>query len=214
MAVVAARSVADGDDSQLSRAANRHLARVDSLDAINRLVGGSAPPGAFLELLEGLPLETVDDGRLVDLARLLLGRLPLADAPPETEDSLDSPARREFRICNHAVAMLATRGLATELKVLAEGQSPQAQALVRHHLRQARQVAADSAQAYPGPTGLLDLLGRSDPRLIRNSGDLIGVLLEHLDDLQHELSHNNGFRDLWSPDGQKLGAEDDITDWL
>lgn len=214
MAVVAARSVANGDDSQLSRAANRHLAHVDSHGTINRLLNEPTPPGAFLELLESLPLDTVDDGRLADLARLLLGRVPLAADPRETEDTLDSPARREDRMCHHTVEMQAMRGLTTELKVLADGQSPQARMLIRHHMRQARQVAADNAQAHLGTTGLLDLLGRSDLRLIRNSGDLIGVLLDHLDNLQHELSRNNGFRDLWSPDGQKLGGEDDITDWL
>ncbi|RLK09511.1 hypothetical protein DER29_6015 [Micromonospora sp. M71_S20] len=214
MATVGARSVANGDDSQLSRAANRHLAHIDSLGTINRLLNEPTLPGAFLELLESLPLDTVDDGRLADLICLLLDRLPLADDPRESEDSLDSPAQREARMLNHMVEMLAMRGLATELKVLADGQPPQAQALIRHHLRKARQIAADNAQTHLNPTSLLDLLGRSDLRLIRNSGDLIGALMDHLDDLQHELSRNNGFRDLWSPNGKNLGSEDDITDWL
>ncbi len=211
-AIVSARSVANDDDSQLSRAANRHLAHIDSRGAINRLLNEPTPPGVFLELLEGLHLDTIDDGQLADLTRLLLGRLPLALW--ETEDSFDSPAQREARMCNHVVETLAKRGLATQLKVLADGRPPQAQALIRHHLRQARQVAADNAQVRLDPTGLLDLLGRSDLRLIRNSGDLISALLDHLDELQHELSRNNGFHDLWSPDGKNLGSEDDITDWL
>jgi hypothetical protein len=214
MAVVAARAAADADDSQLSRAANQYLARVDSLGTIDRLLSERIPRGAFLELLEGLRLDTVDDGRLTDLARVLLGRLPLADDLRETEGWLDSPAQREARMLNHVVEVLAMRGLARELKVLADGQPPQAQALIRHHLRQARQVAADNAQARLNPTGVLDLLGRSDLRLVRNSADLIGALLDHLDELQHELSRNNGFRDLWSRDGRDLGSEDDITDWV
>ncbi|RKN50278.1 hypothetical protein D7223_00185 [Micromonospora endolithica] len=210
---ISARSVANGDDSQLSRAANRHLAHVDSRSTIDRLLSESTPPGGFLELVESLPLDTVDDGQLADLARLLLGRL-LFTNPREDEGSFDSPAQREARMCNYAVEMLAMRGLATELKVLADGQPPQAQALIQRHLRHARQIAADNAQAHLDPAGLLDLLGRSDLRLIRNSGDLIHALLNHLDDLQHEISRNNGFRDLWSPNGKNLGSEDDITDWL
>jgi hypothetical protein len=73
-AVVAARSVAN-DDSQLSRAANRHLAHIDSRGAVNRLLNEPTSPGVFLELLEGLQLDTVDDGQVADLARLLLSRL-------------------------------------------------------------------------------------------------------------------------------------------
>ncbi|PWR07430.1 hypothetical protein DKT69_34790 [Micromonospora sicca] len=214
VAVVAARSVANDDNSQLSRAANRHLAHADTSGTINRLLNEPTPPWVFLELLEGLPLDTVDDGSLADLTRLLLGRLAHADPPPETEGSFDSPTQREARMCNHAVERMAMRGLVTELKVLADGQPFHAQTLIRHHLRQARQAAAGKAQARVDPTGLLDLLGRSDLRLIRNSADLISALLDHLDDLQHELSRNNGFRDLWSPNGKNLGSEDDITDWL
>lgn len=214
MAALAARTVANGDDSQLARAANRHLARIDSRGTINRLLNQPTPPGTFLELLENLPLDTVDDRQLADLARLMLRRLPLADDPQETEDSPDSPAQRKARMRHHVVGMLAMRGLATELKVLADAQPPQEQALICPYQRQARQVAADNAQTSLDPTDLLDLLGRSDLRLIRNPGDLIDVLLHHLDELQHELSRNNGFRDLWSPDGRNLGSEDDITDWL
>lgn len=215
LAVAAARSVANGDDSQLSRAANRHLARADSPGTIDRLLSESTPPAAFLELLEALSLDTVDDGRLAVLARLLLGRGPLADdGPGETERWHDSPAQREARMRYRVVEMLAMRGLATELKGLADGQPPHAQALIRHHLHQARQVAADKAQVRLGPTGLLNLLGRSDLRLIRNSAELIGALLDHFDELQHEISRNHGFRDLWSPNGKNLGSEDDITDWV
>jgi hypothetical protein len=215
VALVAARSVADGDDSLLSRAANRYLAGIDSHGTIDRLLSEPIPPSAVLKLLEGLQLDSVDDGRLAALARLLLGRLPLADDDPrETKGWLDSPALRGARMRNHAVEMLAMRGLVTELRKLTDGQPPQEQALIRHHLRQARQVAADNAHCRLGPSHLLDLLGRSDPRLIRNSADLIRALLDHFDELQHEISRNNGFRDLWSPNGKDLGSEDDITDWV
>jgi hypothetical protein len=115
---------------------------------------------------------------------------------------------------NRAVEMLALRGLVTELRLLADGQPPPEQALIRHYLRPARQAAADNAQARLHPSDLLNLLGRSDLRLIRNSSDLVGALLDHFDELQHEISRNNGFRDPWSPNGNDLGSEDDITDWV
>ncbi|WBC04257.1 hypothetical protein [Micromonospora sp. WMMA1976] len=209
-----ARSVANDGDSQLSRAASRHLAGIDAPDSINRLLTEASSPGVFLASLEGLPLDTLGDGSLIDLTRLLLGRLPSAEASEGIEDSFDSPSQREGRMCGYTVARMADRGLVRELQMLVDGQSPQAQALIRHHLRHARQVAADNAQARLNPTSLLNLLGRSDLRLIRNSGDLIRVLLDHFDELQHEISRNNGFRDLWSPDGRSLGSEDDITDWV
>lgn len=215
-AVVTARSVANGDGSQLSRAANRYLAHLDSNGTIDRLLSAPIPSGAFLELLEGLRLDTVDNGRLAALARLLLDRLPPADdSPRDTEGwSFDSPAQRGARMRRHTVEVLARRGLASELKGLVDGRPPQEQELIRYHLRHARQVAADMAQVRLGPAGLLDLLARSDIRLVRNSSDLIDVLTDHLNDLQHELSRNNSFRELWSPDGRNLGSEDDITDWV
>jgi hypothetical protein len=32
--------------------------------------------------------------------------------------------------------------------------------------------------------------------------------------LQYEISRNDGFHDLWSPNGSNLGSEDDTTDWV
>ncbi len=208
--------MANGDGSQLSRAANRYLAHLDSNGTIDRLLSAPIPSGAFLELLEGLRLDTVDNGRLAALARLLLDRLPPADdSPRDTEGwSFDSPAQRGARMRRRTVEVLARRGLASELKGLVDGRPPQEQELIRYHLRHARQVAADMAQVRLGPAGLLDLLARSDIRLVRNSSDLIDVLTDHLNDLQHELSRNNSFRELWSPNGRNLGSEDDITDWV
>ena len=161
---VVARSVANDGDSQLSRAASRHLAHADSPHTINRLLTEATPPGVFLASLEGLPLDTVDDGNLIDLTRLLLGRLPSADASEGIEDSFDSPSQREGRMSYYAVERMADRGLVRELNMLVDGQPPQAQALIRHHLPHARQIAADNAQARLDPTGLLNLLGRSDLR--------------------------------------------------
>ncbi|WP_211589033.1 hypothetical protein [Allorhizocola rhizosphaerae] len=214
MAVVTARSLADGDGSQLSRDANRYLASVDSQATIDRLFSEPIRPSVLPDLLEGLRIDTVDDGRLAALARLLLGRHPLADDSWDVEDWPESPAHRAARMRNYAVETLAMRGLVSELSILADGQPQQEQALIRHYLRLARQVAADNAHFHLSPARLLRLLGRSDLRLIRNSADLIGALLDHLDELQHEISRNNGFRDLWSPDGKNLGSEDDITDWV
>lgn len=213
-AVAAARSVVDADDSQLTRAANRHLAQVDSCGTVDRLLSEPTPPGTFLDILDSLPLDTIGDEQLAELTRVVLDMLPSPDDMQDADGSPDSPTQRTFRTCYHLVGMLAARGLATQLKVLADGHPPQTEALIRHHLRQARQVAADNAQTSIAPSGLLDLLGRSDLRLIRDSADLIGVLLEHIGELQHLISRNNGFRELWSPDGTKLGSEDDITDWL
>ncbi|GAA1503752.1 hypothetical protein GCM10009827_016120 [Dactylosporangium maewongense] len=198
IAVVAARSVATNDGSQLSRAANRHLARLDSGGTIDRLLDEPIAHDAFLEILEGLRLDTVDDVRLAALARLLLDRLPVADDYPDAEDWLDSPAHQGVRQRNSAVELLAVRGLAAELRMLAHGRPDDDRALIHWHLRRARQVAADNAQIRLSPAGLLDLLGRSDVRLIRNPDDLINVLKDHLDELQHEISRNNRFRDLWS----------------
>jgi hypothetical protein len=99
-------------------------------------------------------------------------------------------------------------------KTLAEVLPGPEQALIRYHLRPARQVAADRGQVNLSPNVLLDLLGRADPRLIRDSADLTNVLRHHLDELHHQLTPDGGFRDLWSSDGKDLGSEDDITDWV
>lgn len=214
-AVHAARSAATGDGSQLSRAANRYLASVDSNDTVDRLLNETLESEIFLELLESLSLEGVDDHRLGALSRLLFDRYPFVDDDPrETEGWRDTPARRGAQIRNRMVALMAMRGQVAELLTLADGRPPLDQALIRHYLGQARRAAADTAQIHLTPTDLLDLLGRSDLRLIRNAGDLTKAVLDHLDELQHELARNNGFRDVWSPDRKRLGTEDDITDWV
>ncbi|MDQ1250160.1 MAG: hypothetical protein QG597_4539 [Actinomycetota bacterium] len=216
LAVITARAVANDDGSQLSHAANRYLASIDSSGTIDRLLSEPISPEAFVELLQGLRLDTVNDGQLAALARLLLDRFPLADDEPQAAESwsYDSPAQRAARIRNSTLQVLAMRGRARDLRALAAERPLEERELIRYHLYQARQAAADLSQIRLGPAELLDLVGRSDLRLVRNSGDLIDVLMDHLDELQHELSRGNGFRDLWSPNGKDLGSEDDITDWV
>jgi hypothetical protein len=217
MAFSAARSAATGDGSQLSRAANLHLGRVDPHSTVDRLLN-EAPVSAQQELLDALPLDAVDDSHLVALARLLLGPQSAASESEnelrDVEDWIDSPVERRARIRNRTVEVMAMRGLATELSMLANASAPHNQQLIRHYMRTAEQAAADNAHVRLDPASLLNLLGRAELRLIRNSGDLIKVLKDHLDELQHEISRNNGFRELWSPDGKTLRGEDDITDWL
>jgi hypothetical protein len=211
-----ARLLATGDGSQLSRAANRHLASIDSAGTIDRLLTEAITADAFLELLQGINLHTVDDEHVAALARVLLERFPLGDDASQEDAAWaqDIPERPPFLWCMDALQALAERGLSGELAALATGRPAPERELIGYYLHQARQRAADIARTHLRPADLLDLLGRADLRLVRNSADLLRLLTDHLGELQHELSRGNAFRDLWSPDGKELGSEDDITDWV
>lgn len=224
LATETGRAVAADDGSLLSRVANRRLAAIDVNAAIDRLLRDEVPQEIFLRRVHDIQLDpqlppssptpTVDDRRLTAFAGLLLDRLPLASDPPETEEWSGSWERDGTRQRDLAIEILANRGLVHDLETLAKRRTPAEQTFIRYHLRRARQAAADNAFIRPRPTDLLALLGRSDPRLIRNSADFVTATEDHLYDLQHDLRRNGSFRDLWSRDGKQLHSEDDITDWI
>lgn len=214
LATEVCRDLTLDDGSGLAREARRHLAAIEPHALVDHLTSGPADRSTLLEKAQGLDPEKLDDHQLAGLARLLFDRFPFDSDPPLTSYWGDSPEHDTARLRNFTVQLLATRGLVTDLKVLAVGRSPIEKEFIGFHLRQARQAAADSALARPTPAHLLDLLGRSDIRLIRNAADLLRVVQDHLGDVQHDLSRNSSFRELWSPDGKVPASEDDISDWV
>ncbi|MFC6021861.1 hypothetical protein ACFP2T_37580 [Plantactinospora solaniradicis] len=213
-ATEACRDLAVDDGSMLAREARRHLAAVEPEALVDQLTEHVADRGTLLARVQGLDPERLDDGRLARLARLLFDRFPFDSDPPLTSYWGDSPEHDTARLRNVTVQLLSMRGLVTDLTLLATSRSPIEREFIGEHLRRARQVVADSTLARPMPAQLLDLLGRSDVRLIRGAGDLLQVVQDHLGELQHYLSRTGGFRELWSSDGKKPASEDDVSDWV
>lgn len=83
--------------------------------------------------------------------------------------------------------------------------------IIATDLQTARTRQADLALTMTKPRSLLELLRRSDARLIRDDSDLKTVMLTQLDALQHDIRHN-AYRDIWN--GNTPQVEDDISDWI
>jgi hypothetical protein len=99
-----------------------------------------------------------------------------------------------------------------QLERLRQGRSELDQRIIATDLQTARTRQADLALTMTQHRSLLELLRRSDARLIRDDSDLQTVILTQLDALQHDISHNGAFRDIWN--GNTPQVEDDISDWI
>ncbi|MFG1941606.1 hypothetical protein [Nonomuraea sp. NPDC048826] len=165
-------------------------------------------------------IEDLDESHLSTFARLIMDRFPYAG---DTSASTPWQAKRNIQQTRQAVLQRMTDlGLAQELESLKEGRPTADIEIIARYARTARSRVADLAFTRPAPPELLTLLARSDTRLIRHGGNLQSVVLEQLELLQHEITHNTAFRDLWNEAKQgdtskKQGfpkGEDDISDWI
>ncbi len=172
-----------------------------------------------LEHLREIDPERLSDASLAALTRMLLDELPLADDPERSDDFTEGnseSAARRLRM--RLLQTMAGRGMVLHLTALSADRPAEDQEEIRHLLQQARSREALSRWRPLEPRTMMELLSRSDARLIRDGAGLATVLLEQLEHIQHDVRERAGFRSLWDgePGAQDASpkVEDDISDWL
>lgn len=204
------RDLAGDDDSRLARRARRHLAETEPRRVAESILADRVDRDVLRKRVAGLRLTGLATDTLGALTELLFDSFPLAE-DPDLPDRLDDPA---LQVRSGAVELLAERGETRILERLARDRIAHEVRYLRHFSERARVVAAEQRATRLSPADLLLVLGRADVRLVQNSRDLLDAVVDHLTELQHELTHRNAFHDLWSRDLTDLGSEDDISDWV
>ncbi|MGH8907789.1 MAG: hypothetical protein ACRD0K_15025 [Egibacteraceae bacterium] len=217
IALQACHQLRNGPDPELAARARRSLPSLDPAHTVDEFASG-ATADDLIEVVPSLNLAALDAARLAVLARLLLDWLPFAEDPSTPSLDWGADAESETRATRSiALQRLAELGLVSTLDQLAEGRPEADRKVIAWYRQIARSRAADLAYAFPSPKELLDLLAKGDARLVRHNADLLTVVIEQLRELQHEVTHNGAFRDLWnfgvSGDGRPK-SEDDISDWI
>lgn len=216
IAAATCRELRGDPSSDLAAMARTSLANLDPAGTVDELVAGSASTDELVEIARWLRLDALDVERLTPLAQLLLDRLPAASDPPfGGHPDNDEYRARETRM--RVLDLLAEQGNVAGFQALLEGRTQPDRDLILPRLRRSRQRAADAAFTHVQPNDLVELLRRSDARLVRDDHDLLNVVSAQLDELQHELTHDGAFRDVWNlaADGaHRPKREDDISDWL
>ncbi|MGH3870749.1 MAG: hypothetical protein ACRDSR_04410 [Pseudonocardiaceae bacterium] len=210
----ACRALKDKPESALSTQAAQHLAALDPNGTVDDLATTQLSTAEFAEIIRYLRVDALDHEHLADAGRLLLDAFSYDDDPPPQSGFHSRDATDEAReIRAEVLRRLAALGHTQTLIDLREGRPPIDRKALSGYERTARTREADIAFEPLSPKGLLDLLGRSDSRLVRNDADLLDVVLEHLNELQRQITHNGASGDIWN-DTTHPKTEDDISDWI
>lgn len=214
IALQACRELKGNPESPLSTQAAYHFAALDPNATVDDLATTHHSTAELADIARHLRVHALDHAHLALAGRLLLDAFSYDDDPPPQSgfQSRDAPEQaREIR--TEVLRQLAALGHTQTLAGLRQGRPPIDQKKLSQFEGTARTREADLALEPPTPKGLLDLLDRSDSRLIRNDADLLNVVLEHLDQLQHEITHNDAFQDVWNGTTNPK-SEDDISGWI
>jgi hypothetical protein len=206
------RALAVGADAPVAAHAVRHLAALDPNGTVDEWAADLPPPTELAALAGHLRIAGLGHARLTTAARVLLDAFPY-DSDPEPESGWGvehTGAARSAR--GEALRRLADLGACEEIASLRTGRPPLDELVLRRYERTARIRQADLSIAATRPRDLLELLRSRDARMVRDDDDLLSVVVEQLDILQHQITYNGAFRDLW--DGAVPKCEDDISDWI
>ncbi len=204
-----------GSDPDLAKLAYRSLATLDPGFIVNDCE--NAASDRLRDLLPQLDLPSLTDNQLATVGRIVLDHFPYAHDPPVEEWNPGSdPTYNVRRTRSRVLERLADLGRTDALETLTAGRTDEDGKTIRWYLRHARSRAADLAFTRPTPHQLLNLLDRSDARLVRHSKDLQAVIIDQLHQIQHDLKHGS-WRDIWNlhhSHDDSPQREDDISDWI
>ena len=178
------------------------------------LVRGWLSAGRITEpqVLDDLQVATLPRGLLGPFASLLFGE----NQP--SEDDADRPFSPLGSVLHRVLQCLAEAGMTSSLESLLPGRSPAEADYIRHFMQDSRTRAAELAFAPITPSELIRLASDADARIVRDDAGLAAVLIEELDRIQHYLTHQDGFKEIWNGYPGDAGAapetEDTISDWL
>ena len=181
---------------------NQLLARNPSRDELGAACGGA-------------DIDAMTAEQRIELLTLVADIQPLADDPPLTGDWSSSDVSQTLREGRDAlVQRLAQLGQVEALLAL-ESQRPGSERWYwRSYVVQARQAAADAVTELPSPSEVLQLLGATDARFVRNDQDVVDLVLAALDQVQLDV-RAGGWQTLWHHgDEPRPQSEDYITDQI
>lgn len=205
-------TLAQRPESDLFSQARELRARLTPRKVVNELAETRPQLSEQGEVLEELSLAALNEPGLAALAGLLLDAYPPAADPealPVEPDQDDNLRRLRDRTLNQ----LIERGMPGAFTRLRVGRSASELAMLSRAARAARQSEIDLTVPDISPKALMTLLACGDYRLVRSDADLLHVVLEALDYLQHTITAQTAWRYVW--DGiERPKGEDTISDWI
>ena len=200
--------------SPLSAPALGHLAALEPDTVVDSLPSEPQLLTELANVLTRLRLTALDDHHVEVAARLLLDAFPYQQDPyPPYRSGRVQPADEIRRLRDRVLTELGQRGLPDVVARLRNGRPPTDAMALAQVERAARGRRADRGVVELTPDSLLRLLKRGDHRLVRDDADLVEVIIEALDRLQHGIRYDGAFRDLWNAT-ESPKQEDDISDWV
>ncbi|QPG67127.1 hypothetical protein [Mycolicibacterium mucogenicum] len=171
------------------------------------------------EYLRELNIDDLSDSSLEKLSSMLLDALPFDEHPDDPDDfSGRTPDAVARRMRMRLMQAMASRGMTASLVELEHKLPAIHHENLWHLQREARAREALAMWRPLPPRTLMNLVDNGDARLVRDSAGLLTLLLEQLDEIQHDLQSRSTFRSLWDGepgvDGASPKSEDTISDWL
>ncbi len=211
LATTVSRLLTTTSSPDLASTGQSALCQLVPSEVVNELIRGRPSLDQVTGVVPRLRLDLLEERELETLADLLLVRFPLDDDPPLEGVGFVSPEMEVREVRRRVLTQLQERGSTAALERLREGRPPTTTAALTYYARTARLQAAETSYTPVRPEELLNLLKRSDTRLVKNDYDLMCVVLEHFAELQRQI-RSGAHHYLWNEHTPK--TEDTISDWV
>ena len=206
----------DANSTEVAQVARLHLASLAPGSILNVIVEDQCDEKERRNLVCRLAFPDLDDSQLARFGRALLERYS-GEGPYESEVARGDPMLSIENIRWRVLQLLAERGQVETLEAFARDGDGDDRRTLRYLAGQARIHQADQALSPIPPPALIEFLERGDARLVRSDVDLLEVIIEHLEKIQHRLDMQGRARFLWNDlhgGSGSLKPENDISLWL